>query len=99
MFLSFLTGLKCPTTDTFLLKFLRARKFNLDRAYALILNYYTVRAENPQMFSGFLPSKCEHIMGERLMMALPNRDREGRKIIYFRSGMLINKHKMKISVC
>ena len=45
-----LTGLHCPTDDAFILMFLRARKFDYDRAYDLICNYYTIRAKNKDIF-------------------------------------------------
>ena len=40
-----ISGLKCPTTDQFILRFLRARKFDYEKAYNMILNYYHIRAE------------------------------------------------------
>ena len=43
-------GLKACTRSDFLLRFLRARKFDYDRAYALLINYYSIRAANVDIF-------------------------------------------------
>lgn len=36
--------------DRFLLRFLRARKFNVDKAYKLMCNFYKVRLQNPSLY-------------------------------------------------
>ena len=40
------TALTCPTDDYYLLTFLRAAKFDYDKAYERLLHYHTVRAKN-----------------------------------------------------
>ena len=36
--------------DRFLLRFLRARKFNVEKAYKLMCNFYKVRLQNPSLY-------------------------------------------------
>jgi len=79
-------GLKARTDDAFLLRFLRARKFDYDRSYALLINYYTVRAQNPDIFSGLKFDMVEHIYGSGILSVLPQRDSLGRNVVYFRPG-------------
>lgn len=47
----FLSALNCPTDDYYLLKFLRAAKFDYDKAYQRLLNYYTFRAKNWDIYT------------------------------------------------
>ncbi|CAG0917635.1 unnamed protein product [Notodromas monacha] len=52
-------GLDAQVEDKFLVKFLRARKFDYDRAFALVRHFYSLRAEHRAMFDfeqGFRPS-------------------------------------------
>jgi hypothetical protein len=42
-FYCFTSAIKCPMDDGFLLRFLRAKKFDYDRAYETLVNYYTLR--------------------------------------------------------
>jgi len=80
--------LKSRTDDAFLLRFLRARKFDYDRAYNLLVSYYTIRASNADMIGRMTPSSVEHVYDSGAVTLLPYRDREGRRILYFNSGML-----------
>ncbi len=82
----FQTGLKCPTDDGFLLRFLRARKFDYDRAYEMLLNYYTIRAEHREYFDNLVPSTVKNVLDAGVSMILPKPDKHGRRIVYFRPG-------------
>ena len=81
------TGLKSRTDDAFLLRFLRARKFDYDRAYNLLINYYTIRANNLDIIGHITPSSVEHVYDTGAITILPRRDKEGRRILYFNSGV------------
>ncbi|XP_035659469.1 alpha-tocopherol transfer protein-like isoform X1 [Branchiostoma floridae] len=78
--------LNARTDDGFLLRFLRARKFDYDRAFKLLENYYQVRANTPEIFEKFLPSAITHVLDKSIVTVLPGRDKEGRKLIVFRPG-------------
>jgi len=80
-------GLKSRTDDAFLLRFLRARKFDYDRAYNLLISYYTIRASNMDVIGHITPSSVEHVYDTGAITILPHRDREGRRILYFNSGV------------
>ena len=79
-------GLKCRVDDAFLLRFLRARKFDYDRAYQLLLRYYQVRAENAEVFDDLKPSTSAAVLENGVVVALPLRDKNGSRVIYFRPG-------------
>ncbi|KAI8501128.1 hypothetical protein Bbelb_212230, partial [Branchiostoma belcheri] len=74
------------TDGVFLLRFLRARKFDCDRAFKLLQNYYRVRTSTPEIFENLLPSAVQHVLEKGVVTALPGRDREGRSVIIFRPG-------------
>ena len=48
-----ISDMTCSTSDGFLLRFLRARKFDLERAYLLLVRYLEVREEYPEVFIDF----------------------------------------------
>lgn len=79
-------GLECPTDDAFLLRFMRARKFDLDRALALLKRYYEVRNEYLDMFSDFKPSTVKQVYDDQVVTRLPGTDPNGSAIIYVRPG-------------
>ena len=81
-----ITGLKSRIDDAFLLRFLRARKFDHDRAYNLLVNYYTIRANNRDLIGHITPGSVEPIYDYGVASLLPHRDREGRSIMYVRPG-------------
>jgi len=83
--------LKSRTDDAFLLRFLRARKFDYDRAYNLLVNYYTIRASNTDIIGHITPSSVEPIYDHGVATVLPHRDREGRRIVYVRQGECVQR--------
>ncbi|GIY47577.1 alpha-tocopherol transfer protein-like [Caerostris extrusa] len=73
--------------DAFLLRFLRARKFDYTRSFNLLQNYYMMRVKNANIFKDFTPSSLKHVHQLNLQGFLPYRDPEGRSIFVFRGGM------------
>ncbi|XP_070394186.1 alpha-tocopherol transfer protein-like [Dermacentor albipictus] len=49
-------SLCCPADDAFLVKFLRARKYDAHSAFTNIKNYFRVRTDHPELFKGLTPS-------------------------------------------
>lgn len=86
MYNTLFPGLKCRMDDDFLLRFLRARKFDYDRAYQLLLNYYQIRAENKDIFKDLRPSAVKPVLDAGVSIVLPQRDKHGRRILLFRPG-------------
>lgn len=72
--------------DIFLLGFLRARKFDQQRAFQLLKNYHSRRLEYPEYFDNLLPSKLEHILSQKCVQYLPQPDQKGRYICISQSG-------------
>lgn len=75
-----------PSDDAFLLRFLRARKFDYDRAFRLIKQYYILRANNPELFKDFVPSALKDVFSANLEGFLQDRDHEGHAIFVIRGG-------------
>ena len=71
-----------------MLRFLRARKFDYDCAYQLIINYFTVRDEHKELFKDLHPSALGKVFDDNVCIVLPNRDKEGHRIMYLRPGRI-----------
>lgn len=52
-------GLNSCLDDAFLVRFLRARKFEYDGTVELICNYYKQRGQHPAIFENFKPSSIK----------------------------------------
>lgn len=83
----FSLGLQGCLADEFLLRFLRAKKFNQDNAFRLYTNYYILRLRYPDIFNDLRPSLVEHVFQSGVVCRLPQPDSEGRALIYFRPGL------------
>jgi len=79
-------NLCCATDDQFLLKFLRAKKFDYEKAFKMVQRYCAMRIKSPTNFAKSLPSQCASIFDCQLQNILPHRDRLARRILMFRSG-------------
>ncbi|XP_042216220.1 alpha-tocopherol transfer protein-like isoform X1 [Homarus americanus] len=79
-------GLRSRLDKPFLLAFLRARKFDYDKAMAMIRSYYRARQENADMYIELYPSALEHVWPLQMQTVLPTPDRLGRTVIIFRTG-------------
>ncbi|TRY98808.1 hypothetical protein DNTS_013111 [Danionella cerebrum] len=72
--------------DAFLLRFLRARKFDYDRALQLLLNYHASRRAWPEVFQDLKPSTVKHVLDLGFLTVLPRPDPNGRYILCVRPG-------------
>ncbi len=65
--------------DKFLLRFLRARKFNVENALQLYINYYKYRQKHADLLTNFHPSSVEHVFRSRLFGVIDRRLKNGSK--------------------
>ncbi|XP_062361210.1 alpha-tocopherol transfer protein-like isoform X4 [Cinclus cinclus] len=65
-------------------KFLRARKFDYDRALQLLVNYHTCRRTWPEVFSNLKPSAIKPVLESGFVTVLPHRDPQGRHVVCIR---------------
>ncbi|XP_062897492.1 alpha-tocopherol transfer protein-like isoform X2 [Mobula hypostoma] len=72
--------------DAFLLRFLRARKFDYDRALKLLLNYHANQRTWPEVFANLRPSAIKHVLDSGFLTVLPYPDPLGRRILVIRPG-------------
>ncbi|XP_063815627.1 alpha-tocopherol transfer protein-like [Pseudophryne corroboree] len=80
-------NLKTRVDDSFLLRFLRARKFDYDRALQLLVNYYSCRKGWPEVFTDLRPSAVKPVLDCGFLTVLPHADSEGRRIVCIRPGL------------
>uniref|UniRef100_A0A8C1T1I7 Tocopherol (alpha) transfer protein-like n=1 Tax=Cyprinus carpio TaxID=7962 RepID=A0A8C1T1I7_CYPCA len=79
-------NLRTRLDDAFLLRFLRARKFDYDRALQLLLNYHGSRKAWPEVFQDLKPSTVKHVLDLGFLTVLPRPDPHGRYILCLRPG-------------
>lgn len=80
-------NLRTRLDDAFLLRFLRARKFDYDRALQLLLNYHAGRKAWPEVFQDLKPSTVKHVLDLGFLTVLPRPDPNGRYILCLRPGL------------
>jgi hypothetical protein len=73
--------LKVPPNDVFLLKFIRARNYNLKKTYDNLLRYYEARLKYPESFQDFVPSRYHHVLESGAVALLRHRD-EGQRMTF-----------------
>lgn len=73
--------------DAFLLRFLRARKFDYDRALQLLVNYHCCRRSWPEVFTNLRPSAIKPVLESGFVTVLPHLDPEGRHVVCIRPGI------------
>ncbi|XP_077989664.1 alpha-tocopherol transfer protein-like [Glandiceps talaboti] len=78
--------IKFRTDDAFLLRFLRARKFDVDRAFKNLEKYYDIRHEYPEVFDDLSVARLKHVWEAGMDGVLPGTDKQGRRIGLFRPG-------------
>ncbi|KAL1430457.1 hypothetical protein MTO96_014902 [Rhipicephalus appendiculatus] len=80
------TVLKSRTDPLFLLRFLRARKFDVPAAFQLLCNYYRMRFENPDLYQNLYPSSAKEVFDLQCLGFLKDTDPEGRNVFFLRMG-------------
>ncbi|GJQ82976.1 hypothetical protein Trydic_g15796 [Trypoxylus dichotomus] len=73
-----------PEDDEFLLRFLRARKFDSRKAFEMIQRYYLMKLKCPELFRCPLPSECEAVFQLQAQNMLSKRDQFGRRVYIIR---------------
>ena len=82
---------ECPNLstsleDAFLLRFLRARKFDYDRALQLLINYHSCRRSWPEVFNNLRPSALKEVLASGFLTVLPHTDPRGCHVLCLRPG-------------
>ncbi|KAG8234478.1 hypothetical protein J437_LFUL014346, partial [Ladona fulva] len=72
------------TEDDFLIKFLRARGFCVEKAYRLMVRYYKFKEEHPKFHKGVYPLRLTFIGDDDVISVFPYRDQTGRRTIIYR---------------
>ncbi|XP_054157866.1 alpha-tocopherol transfer protein-like [Oppia nitens] len=76
--------LNSQSDDAFLLRYLRARMFDYDKALHLIKQYYYLMANNPELFVPPKQLKC--VFDSQTMCVLPKKCRSGEAVYAIRAG-------------
>nr|CAH7741002.1 unnamed protein product [Callosobruchus chinensis] len=74
------------TDDAFLLRFLRARMFNVRKAHRLLVNYYEFKENNPEFYDGVNLRGLLRIGDKNIITVPPYREQTGRRILLYRMG-------------
>ncbi|KAL1484659.1 hypothetical protein MTO96_032467, partial [Rhipicephalus appendiculatus] len=83
------TTLKIPSSDDFLVMFLRARKYRVEDAFKMIKNYFRVRRNMPEFFDGLDPENVPFgtvCKDHELMLISPEPGERGRSVGVFSIG-------------
>ncbi|NWQ73112.1 TTPA protein, partial [Columbina picui] len=75
-----------PLSDSFLVRFLRARDFHLDQAWRLLKNYQKWRIECPEISGDLNPSSVLGLLQAGYHGLLRSRDPHGSKVLIYRIG-------------
>lgn len=85
----------CRTDNVFLLRFLRARKFNLEKACDNLENYIKMRFSNPDWFTEIDPTipNVKELCNNGFSLVLPDRDADNRRVLFsYVDKIDVNKH-------
>ena len=70
--------------DKFLLRFLRAKKFDLSRAEQLYINYHVIRHKNSEVLGEISPQAAERVLDSGMVTVLPHRTKDGCRVMVIR---------------
>ena len=74
--------------DRFLLSFLRTKKFDVDRACTLFVNYHKFRRKHAASLGEVTAEAAGHTLQSHIASVLPQRTKNGCKVLVARIGML-----------
>ncbi|GIY40769.1 retinaldehyde-binding protein 1 [Caerostris extrusa] len=69
--------LKCPTGDEYLIQFLRARKFDVKRAFSLLQSKFQVKKSYPDVFDDVDMDELRKCFAQGIAYCFPYRDEDG----------------------
>ncbi|XP_055944742.1 retinaldehyde-binding protein 1-like [Argiope bruennichi] len=72
------------TNDTFLLRFLRAKKYDVKRAFKTLQNYYIFKARYSGIMTDFTPKDVKNVIEMNNMLLMPYRHPSGAAVGYAR---------------
>ncbi|KAL1462029.1 hypothetical protein MTO96_043261 [Rhipicephalus appendiculatus] len=81
--------LKIPSSDDFLVMFLRARKYRVEDAFKMIKNYFRVRRDIPEFFDNLVIEKVPFrkvCLEHNLLLISPEPGEYGRCMVFFNIG-------------
>lgn len=82
--------------DKFLLRFLRTKKFEVDRACTLFVNYHKFRRKHASLLGEITPEAAEPTLKAHIVAVLPERTRDGCKVLLVRAGLLdLEQHPLE----
>ncbi|XP_077519332.1 alpha-tocopherol transfer protein-like [Amblyomma americanum] len=83
------SSLDWPTDEKFLVKFLRSRKYNVERAFKTIQKYFRVRQGSPELFENLSPSNASYetaVLDNHLVVTSKQKDPQGRAVVMVKLG-------------
>ena len=84
--------------DKFLLRFLRAQKFHVGRAEAMMEKYLKLRRQKPQWFQTNLDSNVLELLKKGFVTVLPDTDEEDRICIYHQPSVADpSRHSIEVN--
>lgn len=73
--------------EAFLLRFLRAKKFDVDKAFKMMSKYYYMKKNSSELFHVSPVSDLKVMLEMQIQCMLPQKDIHGRQVYVFRVGM------------